>query len=257
MIDCRRVLAALVLTLLAGQVAAQRGDSVPPVRHILAIDYSRIKPFRRSFDAVVVSADSVTHIGRRDVSLEEIMVAGSSAGWVLVETRSGTMGAIDSLFLAVDLRPVRWHSTMNGASLEMAFTADSMQGTIRVGQAASRFSAAVPPDIIVSTAAFEMLAQLLPLTESWADSASALSVTAAAASVEPSAMVVAGVDSVVVTPGTPSRPAWVVSLHSGARESQVWVDRESGDILKTQQLLPSRVGAVLEYRMRLHFTTAP
>jgi hypothetical protein len=252
----RGVALAAALATFAVEALAQAQDSAPHVRHILAIDYSRIKPFRRSFDVFVAWADSVVPMGRRDVSLEEVS-ADSAAGWLLVETRAGSVNSVDSIFLAPDLRPVRWHSTLGGATLEMAFTSDSLRANIRMGPAGTHASAAIPPDLIVSAAAFEMLAPLLPLTESWSDTASALTVTLSGTTVESVDLAVFGTDSVAVAPDLPPRASWVLAMRAGRQEARLWVDRETGDVLRAQQLLPSHVGAVLEYRMRLQLTTAP
>jgi len=247
--------AAIVLT--TGTAEAQIEDSVPPIRHILAIDFNRVRPFHRSYDIFVSGTDSVRLIGRRDVTFVEKLVADSSTGWLLVESRTGVVSSVDSILLASDLRPLQWRSVQGVATLDAVFAADSMHGTIRVGKATSRIATAIPPDLVLSSAGFEMIAALLPLSSTWSDSANALAVTVASASVDASALVVAGEDSLTVAPGVPARQAWIVSIRSGPNESRVWVDRESGDVLRAQQLLPSHVGAVLEYRIRFQATTTP
>ena len=236
---------------------SQAADSVPRLRHILAIDYSRVRPFRHSYDVVVLSADSVAPIGSREVKLVEYMAADSSVGWMLVESRSGVVSSTDSIFLATDLRPLRWRSVLGAASLDMAFSSDSMNGSIRVGAAVTYLALGIPPDLIVSASAIEMLAALLPLTSTWSDSANAVSIDLAGARVEPTELMVAGEDSVVVAPGAPARASWVLALRSTSKETRVWVDRETGGVLRAQFMLPAHVGTLLVYRLRPAAPTEP
>ena len=253
----RAALVAALLVASAVDARAQTVDSAPPVRHILAIDFSRIKPFRRSYDIVVQSVDSTRIIGRRDVSFEEVAIADSSQGWVLVESRTGVVRSADTIFLSPDLRPLRWRSAVGPATLDAVFTADSMSGTMRVGSAGGRVAIAIPPDLVASAAELEVLASLLPLGPAWSDSVNALEITFGGARVEHSELAVIAEDLVAISSETPPRSAWILSLRSGAKESRVWVDRKTGDVLKAQQLLPSHVGAVLEYRVRFQPTMAP
>ncbi|MEK7401029.1 MAG: hypothetical protein AABZ80_01570 [Gemmatimonadota bacterium] len=247
------LLAALVTV--SSVSVAQTGDAIPLVRHILGLDYARVQRFHRVYDMVVITGDSVVSIGTRGVTLVEAMIADSTGDWMLVESRSGVVSSVDSILLASDLRPLRWRSTVGGATLDMLFSADSMTGTIRIGDATNHMTLAIPPDLVVSWAVAEMLAALLPLAPDWADSASALVMSVSGAAVEPSEVFVSGEDSVVVTPEAPARPCWVLAMRAGAKESRAWVDRETAEVLRVRMLLPSHVGAILEYRLRPQPTT--
>lgn len=229
---------------------AQVVDSSPPIRHILAMDFARVRPFRHTYDMVVASADSATAIGQRDVTFAEAVAGDSSLGWWLVESRSGAVSATDSILLAPDLRPLLWRSALGPARLEMSFTSDSMTGETRVGRAANRVAIAIPPDAIVSTTLLDVLAGLLPLAPAWSDSASALATDLAGAQVFPAELAVTGEDSIVGSPGGAPRAAWVLSATSGTRVTRLWVDRENGAVLREEMTLPSQPGAVLEYRLR-------
>jgi hypothetical protein len=255
-----RGFAAAVAAMLGGaaSLGAQVVDSAPPVpaiRHILALDYGRVKPFRRSYEIVLQNADSGTVIGRRDVSLEDIALPDSAAGWLLVESRSGTVASIDSIVLAADLRPVRWRGKIGPATLDLEFTSDSVTGSLRAGNAGGRIAAAVPPDAVGAASVLEVLAPLLTLTPEWSDSVHALAIDFGGASVEPVELQVMAEDS--VSAGGPMRSAWILSLRSGAKETRLWVDRENGEVVRAQQLLPSRVGTTLVYRLLPQPATSP
>jgi hypothetical protein len=246
--DAAVVLAATVLAL--GRLAAQATDSVPTMRHLLAIDYVRVRPFHREYDMVVVSRDSTVSVGRRDVTFSEALVADSSMSWMLVESRTGVVGSTDSILFAPDLRPIRWRSVLGPATLDLAFAADSTSGVVRVGNASSHLALGIPPDVIVSSPAVEMLAALLPLGPKWSDSAATLSVDVTGGAVELSELAVAGSDSVTIAAGSLPRSCWVLTLKASRRESRYWVDRETGAIVRAQLALPSHVGTMLEYRIR-------
>jgi hypothetical protein len=237
---------------------AQVTDSTPPVRHILAIDYARIKPFHRVYDIVVITPDSTTYIGKRDVALVETMLPDSTPAWTLIEMRSGSIASVDSLTLAADLRPVRWSSRLGAASLNFTFTLDSMAGRIRMGAAGRTLSSAIPPDLITSEATLELLASLLPLGTGWSDSTSVLEMDLSHVGLKAAELAVTGEDSVIVTPGMPARQSWVLTLRAGVSESRLWVDRETLEVLRSQQVLPSPAGASLEYRIKPpQLSTAP
>lgn len=251
------VLPAAVLAI-SGAASTQAQDSVPSVRHLLAIDYARVHPFRRAYDIVVASGDSTVQIGRRDVAFVEA-VSDSSRGWLLVESRSGAVNSLDSILLTPDLRPLRWRSVVGAAVLDLAFSADSLNGSVRVGAAASPLALVIPPDLVISASTLELIAAVLPLQEAWMDSANALTIDLGGAAVRPAELAVSGIglDSVVVVPQLPARPCWLLSMRSNAHESLLWVDRETADVLRVQTSLPSHVGTVLQYRIRPQSPVTP
>jgi hypothetical protein len=248
-------LAALVVA--TSGAFAQDADVIPPVRHILAIDFARIRPLQRSYDMTVSSGDSVVFIGTRSISMAEFVIGDSASGWMLTESRTGVVSSVDSLLLAPDLRPLRWRSVLGAASLDLAFSSDSVNGSVRIGSSVNHASAEIPPDAILSTAALELIASLLPLDSAWTDSVHAMVVDLRGVRLYAAELAVAGTDSVTVSADAAPRPCWIVTLKSEGNESRLWVDRETTGILRTQHSVPSDVGAVVEYRLRLPATTAP
>jgi len=241
----RGALAVLALLLAAGPSGAQ--DSIQ-VRHLLALNVSRLAPFHRTYDIIVHHEGVDTVIGTREVMLEPSELAGAG-GWLLVERRSGSVPAADSLFLAPDARPVRWSSVVGAARLAAAFIGDTLVGATTVGSAKVNLLLAGRPDLLVSGSMVELVLGLLPLDADWRDSAAVLAADVSRRVVVPVELTMLGPDEVRMDDLT-SRPALVVSLRSERQSVLYWVDAESGAVLRMQQLLPPHVGSLLEYRLR-------
>ena len=242
--------AALAFVALCAAIApsAWAQDTIPRLRHILPIDYTRIQPFQRAYDVTVLSGGSTITIGQRDVALREAVLADSSAGWLLTETRSGIVPSFDSLFLAGDLRPVRWTSSLAASHLEVEFGADSLRAVIRGPAGASAATLEAPPDLLLSGAMLELVVGLLPLSPAWADSVSVLSADMSGADVSVMEIVVIGDEPSAPDPNSPGK--WIVALHAESRELRIWVDKASGAAVRTQQTLPTHTGTMLELRLR-------
>ena len=241
-----RSFAAVGMTTLVAAVA-QAQDSIM-VRHLLAVDVSRLTSFHRRYDIVVHQGDSATVIGAREVSLQPSELAGAN-GWLLVERRSGSVPSADSLFLAPDARPVRWSSALGPARLAAAFLGDTLMGATQVGIAKQNLLLAGRPDLLVSGSMVELILGLLPLGDSWRDSAAVLVL-------DPARREVIAVELAVLvaeelqTDSLVSRPTHVVALRSERQSILYWVDAETGAVLLMQQALPPHVGSLLEYRIR-------
>lgn len=239
-----RVLRAVAgACVLAGTVGAQ--DSVV-VRHLFALDVSRLAPFRRSYEMVVHRPDSSFVIGVRDVELLQAERAGTM-GWLLVERRTGTVAATESLFVAADARPVHRSSWLGSARLAAAFVGDTILGATQVGLAKQNLLIAGRPDLLVSGAMVELLLGLLPLEDQWTDSAAVLSVTASGRRIIPVELMTLGREELQVDSLTSARTS-VVALRSEERSILYWVEVATGAVLRMQQLVPGHVGSVLEYR---------
>ena len=223
-------------------------DTIPRLRHILPIDYARVQPFQRAYDINVLSGDSTITIGQRAVALRQVVLTDSSAGWLLTETRGGIVPAFDSLFLAGDLRPVRWTSSLGASRLEVEFGADSLSAVIRGPAGASAAKLEAPPDLLLSGAMLELVVGLLPLSAGWTDSVYVLSADASGADVSAVEIVVIGDEPTVPDPSGTAR--WIVALHAESRELRLWVDKTSGVTERTQQVLPTHTGTMLELRVR-------
>lgn len=239
--------ALAVLALLPGAAPSAAQDSIQ-VRHVLAVNIARLAPFHRTYDVIVHHQGVDTVIGTREVTLEPSELA-SAEGWLLVERRSGSIPATDSLFLAPDVRPVRWSSVVGAARLAAAFVGDTLMGATTVGRAKVNLLLAGRPDLLVSGAMVELVLGLLPLADEWRDSAAVLAADASRRVAVPVELTMLGPDDVRMDSVT-SRPALVVSLRSERQSVLYWVDAESGAVLRMQQLLPPHVGSLLEYRLR-------
>jgi hypothetical protein len=232
-------------------------DTVPALRHVLSFDTSRLQPYRRVYEMLVLSGDSAFLIGQREVALSEARYAGRSV-WLIVESRTGAVPSIDSLFVAPDVTPVHWSSTIGPARLALEFVGDTLYGASYVAGTRQNIVLNGRPDLLASGSMVETVLGLLPLTASWSDSAAALHVEATTARITPSELLVVSEDD-VPTDSSTLRPAWVVALRSegGNRQVMYWVDKETGAPLRVLQALPAHVGAMLEYRLLPTLTQVP
>lgn len=240
------------LVALALQVACARGshaqDTTVTLRHLLSLDISRVQPFHRSYDMIVRGVDSAYVIGQRDVALTPGVYAGTPA-WLLVESRSGSVAAVESLFIATDLRPMHWSSALGEARLGAEFVGDSIYGAATMHAYKQNLVVNGRPDLVVNGSMLETLLPLLPLTSTWSDSVGVFGVDLTATQLVPAELAVVAEEQLAVDSAS-TRASWVVALRSGERHIVVWVDKESGIALQTRQLLPSHVGRQLEYRLR-------
>ena len=242
-----RALTTLALLASVAQgIAAQ--DTVVAARHVLPLDTSRMQPYRRVYDMIVYVRDSATVVGEREVTLIPTTYAGSPA-WMLIEVRTGMVPAAETLYVAPDLRPLHWYSAQGSATLGATFVGDTVFGAVRAPAGKRSLILAGRPDLLVSQGMIEMLLPLLPLTSAWTDSASVLSVDMASGSVIPAELSVISEENLLVN-STVTRAAWVVAVRAEARATLFWIDKESGEVLRAQQPLPTHVGTLLEYRRR-------
>lgn len=240
----------LVLPLIAGAQDTSAAPPGPPApRHLLALDLSRVQPFRRTYDIVVHTRDSAFVLGQREVTLDSASYAGVP-GWLLVETRSGVVPAAESLYLAPELRPIHWSSALGPARLGVEFVGDSIYGATTSPMGKQNIVMAGRPDLLVSGPMVETLIPLLPLTSIWTDSVGVLAVDATTSAVLPAELAIIGEENLMVDTVT-QRPAWVVALRAGPRHVLYWVDKETGAALRIDQPLSDHVGTLLEYRIRL------
>lgn len=227
-------------------------DTIATPRHVLALDVTRLRPFARSYDMVVHVGDSAHVIGQRDVSLREAEYAGQPA-WLLIETRSGIVPTIDSLFLAADIRPIHWSSELGKSRFGAEFSGDSVFGATVTPSARRSLILGSRPDMLVSTAMIEMIAGLLPLTAEWGDSAAVLAVDAGDAIVIPAELAITGSD----TSATDPTGVWILAVRTERGQLQLWIEKSTGQVVRVEQPLPAHVGARLEFRPRMPFGVAP
>lgn len=241
--------ALAALALFVGVPRAVGGqDSVAVHRHLLAYDVTRIRPFSRTYDVLVHLGDSARVIGQRDVTLSAAEYAGQPV-WLLVETRTGIVPAVDTLFLASDMRPIHWSSDLGKSRLGVEFTGDSLYGATVTPAARRSLILGGRPDLLVSTAMIETIVSLLPLSAGWSDSAAVLSVDAGDAVVVPVELAITGEEQRTVI-GDTTMGAWVFAVKAERGEAQLWVDKLNGSVTRIEQSLPTHVGSRLEFRLR-------
>jgi hypothetical protein len=235
--------------------SAQSQDTIPRLRHILALDFARVQPLDRAFDIMVLSGDSTFVIGQREIALHETVLPDSTLGWLLTERRTGMVASSDSIFLASDLRPVRWTASLGPSRIEMDFVGDSIDGVMWGPVGAKRADLEAPPDLVLSSAMLETILGLLPLAVGYADSVSVLSVDLAGADVSTAELVVLGEE--VLSSDSASQPVWVVALQAEARQVLMRVDKVTGAVVRSQEAMPPHVGTMLEIRARPRVEVIP
>lgn len=238
---------AIIGVTLAGGISAtteaQDSAAIPLVAPLLGADTTRIGPFQREYDMFAWIGDSVVAIGTRTVSLDSAVHAGTP-GWVIVETRSGAVPAVESLYVNRSMRPIQWVSSVGNARLTVAFGRDSIFGGTT--GPAGRQTIILPggPALVVSITMFDAIFPALALTPYRADSVRVLIVDHVSSSVLAAELAVIGEDSV------DARPAWIAALRAPARSVLFWIDQETGTLLRLQQPLPLNGASMLEYRLR-------
>ena len=248
---------ALVALTLIGVLSHGAGgqDTTAAPRHLLSLDVSRLQPFRRTYEMTVRGRDSSVVIGQREVVLSQAVYSGAPS-WLLVETRSGMVPAVESLYVAPDLRPLHWSSVLGPARLGAEFVGDSIYGAMTSPTGKQNIVTAGRPDLLVSGAMVETLLPLLPLTSTWTDSVGVLSVDLATTRLIAADLAVVGEEDLVVDSSS-TRPTWVVALRAGQYNALYWVDRDTGAVLRVQQPLSPHAGTELEYRARSEAVGAP
>jgi hypothetical protein len=240
------VLALILLTAAARPGAAQ--DTTAVVRHVLPLDVSKVQPFRRTYDMIVQSRDSTMTIGQREVALGSAAYAGAPA-WLVIETRTGLVPAIESLYVSADMRPLHWSSVLGAARLGVEFVGDTIFGATTAPGGRRNIVLGGRPDLIVSTPMVEALLPLLPLSAQWTDSVGVLAVDVASSAVIAAELAVIGEEELQIDSAS-VRPYWIVALRAETSNVLFWVDKETGAVQRVQQPLPAHVGMLLEYRMR-------
>jgi len=242
-----RALVALTLLLAFARIGRSQ-DTTAVARHLLALDISRVQPFARTYDMIVRARDSSIMIGQREIVLKPGGYSDAPA-WLIVETRSGVVPAVESLYVAPDLRPLHWSSTLGSARLGAEFVGDSVYGAATMGKSKQNIVVNGRPDLVVSGPMLETLLPLLPLRADWVDSVGVLGADLVANQVMSAELAVIGEEELPVD-SSMSRPSWIVALRAGERHLLLWIDKETGAALRVRQPLPPHVGAELEYRLR-------
>ena len=248
------VVSVTLLVVLTTHAEGQDTTSAP-VRHLLPIDISRVQSFRRTYDIIVYTTDSAIVLGQREVRLDSAAYAGAPA-WLLVETRTGVVPAVESLYVAPDMRPLHWSSTLGSARLGAEFVGDSIYGATTAPTGKQNIVLGSRPDLFVSATMAEALLPLLPLTSTWMDSVGLLAVDLVTTAVLPAEIAVVGEEDLAIDTLT-QRASWVVAIRTGSRSVVYWIDKEHGATLRMEQALPAHIGRLVQYRLRADPPPAP
>ena len=248
----RALVALTLIGALSRHAVAQ--DTTAVFRHLLSLDVSKVRPFHRAYEMLTRGPDSAVVIGQRDLVLDSASYNGAPA-WLLIETRTGVVAAVESLYIAPDLRPLHWSSVLGAARLGAEFVGDSIYGATTMQAGKQNLVVGSRPDLLVSLSMVELLIPLLPLTADWSDSAAVLGVDLTSSLITPARLaVVANLeeqrDSVVVR-------TMFVELSAEQHRVVFAFDAATGDVLSVRQPLPPQTGSELEYRLRPDPAAAP
>jgi len=243
--------AIIALLLLAQGARSANGQdttlAAAPAAHQLPLDTARVRPFRRTYDLVVHRGDSSEVIGARDVALQPAVYAGSSA-WLIIDVRTGSVQATDSLFVGPDLHPIHYSSELGQSRLALEFVGDSVYGAITTPATRQNVVIAGRRDLLVSNPFVEVTLSALPLAPGWTDSASVLAIDATSHTIDSATIVVVGEEELVSDSTTVQ--AYVVALRSDRANALYWVRRDDHAVVRELQSAPAHVGTTLEQRLR-------
>jgi len=239
----RNALLGLLGLVVAGNVAGQVPvDSGLPGR--LRVNASGLRPSELVYDMTLERDAGTTLIGTRTVSVTPMTYAGTPA-WLLLESRStdGTVGSDSLVADTAALRPLHWGSAIGEARLATEFRVDSAFGGTSGPPGRRSIVAATPPGTLVSGAMLETVLRLVPLSATWEDSATTLSVTLGGNANLPTRLAVIGEDQVRVPAGT--FDCWVVAVHTDQSRGLYWVTKVDPIVVRTVLDVPSLGGAQL------------
>lgn len=239
--------AAAFALVVAAAAGAQDSVALAAPRALPSVDSVRVAPFERHYDIVVLTRDSTFVVGQRALELKPAAYAGSE-GWLLLETRTGIVPAVESLFVSPDLRPLRWAASLGAARLGVAFTRDSLFGATTAPGGRRSIVVEGRADLLVSSPMTEAILSALPLHVGRLDSLSVLALDLAETRLLPAALIALG-EEALEADGL-RWATWVVALRSEATYVLFWVDQTSGAVRRVQHALPQQGGAVMEYRFR-------
>lgn len=243
----------LALALAVAEPRAGAQDTTATPRNVLSPDLSRVQSFVTGYDMIVHVGDSAHVIGQREVAFSASFYAGQPA-WLLIETRTGIVPSLDSLFLGLDMRPLHYSSELGRSRLGAEFSGDSIFGATVTPTSRRSLILGSRPDLLVSTAMIEVLLGLMPLALEWSDSAAVLAVDAGEAVVLPAELAVTGES---LAPGDSTASAWVVAVRTERGQMQLWMEKSNGRVSRIEQQLPAHVGSSLEYRRRPPLAVPP
>jgi hypothetical protein len=238
----------LALTLFGVQVGAAQVP-VPPTVPVatpvdtvasrrMRVDGGRLTPTQLVYETTLERDSGTAVLGYRSVTVSATTYAGLPA-WLLLETRFGDgIPATDSLFTTfTGLTPMHWSAVQGSARLVTEFRSDTTFGGTSAPPGRRSIMAALPPGTIVSGAMLETMLRLLPLSITWEDSASVLSVSVSSNTTLPARLAVIGEDRVRVPAGT--FDCWVVSVRADPARGMYWVTKQDPIVVRSAIDVPS------------------
>ena len=220
----------------------QQRDSVPV--HRLILDATKIQPAHFAYRLTLTRDTVVNQIGDQSVAISMLEYAGTPA---LLLARVGTEGVAavsDTLVVRRDdLRPLHWVASHGVARVAAEFTADSIYGAS--SSPLGRLNVVLPnrADLLVNTAAVDVVLASLPLAAAWRDSAEMLVVDGGGAALTPVGLAIEGEERITVPAG--DFDCWIVSLEAERASARLWVTKLGQVVARSEQILPELDGALL------------
>jgi hypothetical protein len=210
-------------------------DSVGARR--LRVDGSRLTPTQLVYQTTLERDAGTVILGYRSISVSPSTYAGLPA-WLLVESRFGDgIPATDSLYATFSaLTPLHWSASQGPARLVTEFRGDTTFGGTSAPPGRRSIVAALPPGTIVNGVMLETVLRLLPLTVTWEDSASVMSVSVSSNSTLPARLAVIGEDRVRVPAG--EFDCWVVSVRADPARGMYWVTKRDPMVVRSAVDVP-------------------
>jgi len=222
--------------------AEQPRDTTPV--HRLVLDATRIQPAQFAY-RLTLTRDTVTSsMGDQTLAISTLEYAGTSA---LLLARGGVQGVAavsDSLIVRRDdLRPLHWIASHGVARVAAEFTPDSIYGAS--SSPLGRLNIVLPnrADLLVNSAAVDVVLASLPLVAAWRDSAEMLLVDSGGAALAPVSLSIEGEERITVPAG--EFDCWVVSLETERASARLWVTKQGQVVARSEQILPELDGAML------------
>lgn len=234
-----------VVGILALSAISAGAQSLPPTTpaHQLHVDATALRPGQFVYQTTLEGAVATSVIGTRTVTVSATTYVGAPA-WLLLETRTGSGGAVDSLLTDIaNLHPVHWSSTLGEARVAAEFRGETMYAGLSSPAGRRSMMSAVPSSSLVSAAMLETVLRLVPLHMAWEDSATTLSVSLDGNTVLPTRLSVIGEDDVRVPAG--QFDCWVVAVHADTARGLYWVTKRDPMVVRSALDVPLLGGAQL------------
>jgi|GEM_PF-4322926 len=210
------------------------GDTAPP----LTAPAGRVLlPGAWHYQVLMARGDQRMELARRTVRV--LPAPGDPSVWlVLEETDSHGRLMADSLLVRrADLRPMSRAATMGPVRMSLSFGQDSVRGAMTApGGDSLPVSLPSAPGLVASGAMLESLLTIAPLDSGWAATAVQVVPGPAGVALVPVTLRVEAVESVPALDG--DHLAWRMSATAADAQQWLWVDRESGRLLRMESMAP-------------------